>query len=212
MKKEFIFIIVLAFIILIFGGIFLWSSFEKEMGTIIEEVKFEPAENYVIKDTPEGKIVENENVGLKFKVPDGWQVEKRIGSFADKSGTQECSIIVSSPDAKVSTQINIPEKGCGISIRVEHRYSEKEFHIVANLIKSIQENPENESLNYEILQVAKRPALKEILFDNEKIGQAISVSLPINEKVYIFETLILSQEKERCLEEFNKFLKTVAIE
>ena len=61
-------IIIPAFVILllIVGGVFWWQK---------REIKGSP-EDYVIKETEQGKIVENKKAGLIVKVPDDWEVQK----------------------------------------------------------------------------------------------------------------------------------------
>ena len=42
-------------------------------------------------------------------------------------------------------------------------------------------------------------------------GNYVSVEIPRNEWVYTFEAYLFSQDKERCAQEFNKFLEKVSI-
>jgi len=61
-KKIIISIFVILFLILVAGGGFFWWG--------KREIKGSP-EDYVIKETAEGKIVENKKAGLTVKVPEG---------------------------------------------------------------------------------------------------------------------------------------------
>ena len=66
LNKKVIFIFVVL-VILVGGGFFLWQS--------NKEIKGSP-DDYVIKETAEGKFVENKKAGLVVKVPEGWEGEK----------------------------------------------------------------------------------------------------------------------------------------
>jgi len=71
--------------------------------------------------------------------------------------------------------------------------------------------------HYETIEIAGHQALKKIdLIESDKltaigIQNYISIRIPIDNKVYFFDTLFDSQNPERYIEEFNEFLKTVSI-
>jgi len=196
MTKKAVILIIVFVLLLGVGGVFWLLGSKNE--SLIEEVKFESPKNFVIEDTAEGKIVENRNAGLSFKVPEGWKVEP------NKDYIEEGLIDLLSPDVEINGKTNFPEQGCGIAIRIE--YNETEFQLTKNIIENLDIE------DSEIIEISKYSALKEIVFDNPKIGRSISVRVPVNNKLYFFETLVIPKEKERCLEEFNKFLETVSID
>ena len=81
-NKKIIFSLIIIILLLIAGGVFCWQN---------REIKGSP-EDYVVKETPEGKIVENKKAGLTVKVPEGW-IEEKIE-------IEESSMIFYSPDAE----------------------------------------------------------------------------------------------------------------
>ena len=82
-KKQKLIILTIIILVLVGGGLFYWWQHR--------EIKGSP-EDYVIKETEEGKFVENKKAGLKVKVPEGWNVEK--------IEVMEGSVILYSPDAE----------------------------------------------------------------------------------------------------------------
>ena len=66
----------------------------------------------------------------------------------------------------------------------------------------------------EIIEVSGHKALKQVFSpENQTIisGNYVGVQIPRNEWVYTLETYLFSQDKERCAQEFNKFLENVSI-
>ena len=110
-KKIVISIVVI--LILVGGGFFWWQG---------REIKGSP-EDYVIKETKEGKIVENKKAGLIVKVPEGW-IEKKIELL-------EGSVVLTTQDIEgrwEDEMIKPPlKKGCGIETAVI--YKEMNFNI-----------------------------------------------------------------------------------
>lgn len=210
MKRLFFILAILAILICIILFLYIFNaSFQGK--NILEEVTYEPIDNYVVKEIDGRKVIENENVGLELRVPDGWGVEKFVGTFVDKSGNYENAIIISSPDAEIDPAINIPKKGCGLSLSVEYRYSEEKYQDLYHLIIDLQENSGDISEDYKIIEISEKPALWEVFFDDDVFGKAILVSLPVEEKVFVFETIIIPEEKDRCLSEFTNILEEVTI-
>jgi len=66
LNKKIVIPIIIVVLILVGGGFFWWQW---------REIKGSP-DDYVIKETPEGKIVENKKAGLTVKVPEGWIEEQ----------------------------------------------------------------------------------------------------------------------------------------
>jgi len=79
-KRKLVLAIILIFILVI-GGYFLldyieWRKTEKDM--LISSSSVVPIKDYKIKDTAEGRVVENKKAGLIMPVPEGWSVETGI--------------------------------------------------------------------------------------------------------------------------------------
>ncbi len=204
MTKKAVILIIVFVLLLGVGGVFWLLGSKNE--SLIEEVKFESPKNFLIKDTAEGKIVENRNAGLSFKVPEGWIAE--IKEY-DKG---EGGIELFSPDVSFYSNSKLQKKGCGVAVNIEYRYNEEEIQLVKDLIKGIQENPDMGSNKYkEVIEVDQHKALKQITFNNAAMGRGVSVQIPDTDKIYIFSTFFPSEE-ERCEKEFDKFLETLSID
>lgn len=192
-KKIIIPIIIILF--LIAGGIFWWQGKETK----------ESSEDYIIKETEEGVIVENKKAGLTVKTPEGWRAEKM---------DVEEGVMVFFP---LETEIEMREekivlpikKGC--LIRTAILYREGNF-------EQIKRETRRDHL---LIGGVKYDEFEEIMINNfysikntfefEKFGPGASIYIPIKNKVYGFHLVWGPEDKERCSSEFNKFLETVSI-
>ncbi|MBU3918788.1 hypothetical protein KKC63_02685 [Patescibacteria group bacterium] len=202
MPKVFYVLIVVAGLTMVVGGFFLWSSVSEDLGDIIPAVKMESPENYEIIETDEGISVENSNIGLKFKVPEGWKAEKQ------ELQLNQWAISIYSSDVKIGDDGMLSD-GCGFSAWVE------EDEGGANAVRFRINDPEEYSneINgiYEAIQVDGRSALKMIL-SREGWGAVVGVKVPIEDRIIIFDTLFRPNTEQRCSQEFNQFLEQVEIE
>jgi len=193
-KKITIFIIILV-LLLIAGGVFWWWE--------NREIKGSP-DDYVIKETVEGKIVENKKAGLTVKIPDGWQVQK--------IGLLEGSVISITADIEGVWRneiINPPlKKGCIIETAVV--YKKMNFNEIKEKVKEIHIGLGIKSEKFEAITINNLQALKNI-FDSEILGYGIVVYIPKENKLYNFSLNWGPEEKEKCVQEFDKFLETVEI-
>ena len=196
MEKKFYFLIILTFLIMIFGGISLWSKYAQKEDDWLPAVKFEPPENYVFVDTDQGKVVENKTAGIKFKVPNNWTVDKK------EIDTDRWIINLLSPNAKLNDS-GLLQNGCGISAYIQYD------SVTANRIKNKIEDPtwlSGEMLGrYKELKIGGKIALETTL-ENPEWGQAVSIEIPENDKIYTFETRFLPEDTEECNLQFKQFL------
>jgi len=89
-KKIFIFIVVIVFLIFASGVFYWWQKGRGPQGL----------DSYiVVKETPEGKIVENTKKKISMKVPKGWEVNKFL------SEDKDLEIRKFGPDQKTETQL-----------------------------------------------------------------------------------------------------------
>jgi len=192
--------LVLAFIILLLigGGVFWWQK---------REIKGSP-EDYVIKETVEGKFVENKKAGLIVKVPEGWEVKK----MGTEEELEEGAMVFYSPNTEGELQggkIAPPlTKGCIIHVGVIH----KEIDL-AKLKLEVRYNLALlgvKSEEFEEVTINNYPALKTTA-DTQKLGNSIGIDIPYKNRLYSFFLLLASDEKENCVQEFNKFLETISI-
>jgi len=200
MPKVFYTLMAMTALVIIAGGFFLWSGISDDLD-IIPAVKVEPPENYKIIETNEGIFVENSNVGLKFKVPEGWKAEKY------EIQTDEWVINVLSADIKFGEDGMLSD-GCGFSVWVEQRED------VANAVRFRINDPEKYSneINgiYEVIYVDETSTLKMILA-REGWGSMVVVKIPKEDRIIIFDTLFRPSTEQRCSEEFSQFLEQVEI-
>ena len=202
MERKLIILIIIVLLLAAGGGVFYCLELQEkrpEKVLIREAVKYPTEEEWVIKETPEGKIVENEKAGLKVRVPEGWKAEKT------EIGRDEWIVNCFTPDMEVD-QNNILKKGCGIGVIVEYNKDDSEY------IRGYLNNSEYlQAEGIEVIEVSGHLASKESLGKNPVVGESIAVQVPVENKVYVFDTLLIPNEKERCSQEFEKFLEGVVI-
>ena len=199
MSKKIVIPIVIV-LLLIAGGFFWWQKSRETPIEKWEAAKVSPEENYIAKETPEGTIVENKKMGLIYKIPKDWILEK-----GDPSTFY-------SPDTEFKEKTSvILEKGCKIDVYASYiktnldtlkKFIEAEFSKSSLIIKLDESST---------IKVSNYPALRN-KYQVEKFGMSsILVDFPSKNKLY---RILLSSpigEGDRCEEEFNKFLETVSI-
>jgi hypothetical protein len=193
MKKKIVIFLVVV-LILVAGGFFWWQK---------REIKGSP-KDYVIKETPEGKIVENKRAGLKIKVPEEWEA-KRIEA-------EEGVIVLYPSNTEVEFRegkIILPlEKSCIIHTGLA--YKRMEFSQIEFETRYTHSLLGKKSEEFEEIIVNNYRALKNT-FDTQKIGSGMGINIPYKDKVYTFYLYWADGEKENCIPEFDKFLETVSI-
>lgn len=194
-KKKIIIFLIIILLLIVAGGVFWWWQGR--------EIKGSP-EDYVIKETAEGKIVENKKAGLKVKVPEGWEVKKLEA--------EEGLMVFYSPDIKGELQDDkiIPplENGCIIHASVV--YEEMDFTYLKLQAKYNLALLDVESEEFEEVMISNYQALKTTA-DTQKIGPAIGIDIPYKDKTYSFLLIFTPDDKDKCIQEFNEFLETVSI-
>jgi len=194
-KKIFISIIIILFLVAIGGGIFYW--WQKR------EIKGSP-KDYVIKETSEGKIVENKKAGLTVNAPEGWEAEK----ISIKEGFM-IFYPSSAPIEWQNEKIKLPlENGCVVDVNVV--YEKMDFVEIKLDVRYALSMLGIKSQEFEEITIKNYPALKNT-FDTQKIGPGMGVNIPYKNKVYAFYLYWAPEEKENCIQEFNKFLETISI-
>jgi len=193
MTKRIIFLII-AILVFGAGGFFWWQG---------REIKGSP-EDYVIKETAEGKIVENKKAGLTVKVPEGW-IEKKI-EFLEGS----IAIYTSDMEGKLEDEMIKPplKKGCAIEGAVV--YKQMNFDEIKEEIKKFHAVFGITSEEFEMITINNRQVLKNT-FDSKFLGPSIGIYLLNKNKFYNFSIYWAPEEKEKCVQEFDKFLETVSI-
>jgi hypothetical protein len=212
-KVIFIFIIVL---LLIVGGVFWWQK--NKIESFLESKELEKmvalSKDYSIAEDSNGKFIINEKDGLKVKVPSQWEAE--IGM--DMSGlVDERYVTLYSNDFSYR-----PPKGCLVEIQISRlqkrrvEYYGEDFEMypyegakeVKEMIDSYKEAAIEEREGIKIISVDQKDALQETRILEGEIGKHISIKIPTENKVYILECVLFSEE---CDEQLNQFLETVSV-
>ena len=158
-------------------------------------------------------IMENKKVGLSFEVPAGWQAGNPLDWV---------SLSIYSSDFKAfnGKDYPIPSNGCWIDISASNEKEGSDYDVNYSSLKSKIANIKNltdldgDKEKYELVYIDGNQGIKDDLFiDNNKDNQGnyITVKVPLNSIVYSFETHLFGQDKNKCSQEFNNFLKTVSI-
>ncbi|MEA3453051.1 MAG: hypothetical protein U9Q96_01810 [Patescibacteria group bacterium] len=202
MQKPFYLSIIFALLAMLIGGVFLWSAYKEELDEWLPAVVFEAPENYEIIETEDGMMVKNESAGISFKVPDGWIIDKQ------EIGIDEWIINTSSPEAKIDKSGLLVE-GCGISSWIE--YDKISADIVRKRIKDPERFSAGISGGYKFIKIDGYSALR-ILIEHPEWGKLVAIQIPIEDKIYTFDTRFLPDETGECTQMFEEFLGGILIE
>jgi len=209
MKKKninLLLIIIAVFLFVLWTSYSYWQ-FKKETKDYgkwqeIEIAEYESVDNYVIQ----GRLVINEEMGLTFTIPEGWEVERKdLDDFA-----QELNLI--SPDREESPDgYFIPKKGCIIGAFIR-KYLQAEQEITRPfVIGKIITSQEIDTEMQRVVFVSKISSLETTLYRDKDIGVSIATEVPLENKIYQFSLLASQTEEERCRKEFDDFLQTISI-
>ena len=194
-KKILIPIFVVLFLAVAAAGFFWWWQ--------RREIKGSP-QDYVIKETEEGKFVENKKAGLTVKAPEGWRTQ-RIEFLAG-------SVVFSTSDIEgrwEDKMIKAPlKRGCTIETAVV--YKDFNFEELKEEIKEIHAGLGILSEEIEIITINNRQAF-ENTFDSKSIGPGMAIYFLDKNKTYSFALYWAPDDKGKCIQEFDKFLETISI-
>jgi len=194
-KKILIPIFVVLFLAVVGGGFFWWWQ--------RREIKGSP-QDYVIKETEEGKFVENKKAGLTVKVPEGWE--------AEKMEVEEGFVVLYplyAPFERQNGRIKLPlEDGCIIDVGVV--YEKMDFTDIKIDIRYTLSVLGINSHEFEEIIINDYSALKNI-FDTQKIGPGIGINIPYKNRTHSFYLYWSPDKRETCIQEFDKFLETILI-
>lgn len=191
-KKVIIGLVVV--LICIAGGFIWWQN---------REIKGS-SNDYAIRETEQGKIIENKKAGLIVEVPEGWKTEKMEAN--------EGLMAFYSPDINGGLQNGriVPplEEGCMIHVSVT--YEEMDFSSLRLQAKYNLALLGVKSEELEEVMVKNYRALRTTA-DTQKIGSAMGIDIPYGDKTYSFLLIFASDDKNNCIQEFNQFLETISI-
>ena len=215
-KKKIIFLIIIILLLLI-GGVFWWQ--EDKIESFLESKKLEkmvaPSKDYAIVEDPDGKFIINRKDGFRVKIPTGWEVELENDIEILKSDRE---VFLHSKDFS-----SRPPEGCLIRIQVNRlqktwveeyngdfeMYPFEGVEEVKKMINYYKEASPEEKEVARIISVDQKEALQKTIKLKDGIGRYVSIKIPTENKVYIFESTLLSDE---CDAELSQFLETVSID
>jgi len=194
-NKKIIFSLIIIILLPIAGGVFCWQN---------REIKGSP-EDYVVKETPEGKIVENKKAGLTVKVPEGW-IEEKIE-------IEESSMIFYSPDAEgYRPNKKTPPLKTGCVIEIGIMYKKINFEEIKTEIEESHKEFATTIDEIEMVSINNSPALKNT-YETPFLGDEtnIDIYIPYGKKVYGITLAAAHPNIEECYKKFDKFLETVSV-
>ncbi|TFG35572.1 MAG: hypothetical protein E4H47_01180 [Parcubacteria group bacterium] len=195
-KNSVIFVLIL---ILGIGGFFLWKNNQDTPPEKWMEAKMSPVEDFIIKETPEGKIVENKKAGISFKIPTDWIVKEDPSSFY-------------SPDTKFSEKrSDVLEVGCKLNIDIS--YIKTNIDVLEKFRKENISQLSSVIKNEEFKKIEIKSYLALVYgFDVEVIGTSYSwIDVPFKNRIYTILLTSPIQEEERCQAELDKFSESISI-
>lgn len=202
MKKKII-ISLIIILLLVVGGVFWWRQNRETPPEKWETAKVSPREDYIVKETPEGKLVENKKVEISFQIPNNWTLNEATSSFMS-------DISLYSPDAEIGEKSYLLQNGCKVSVKVT--YIKTNVDTIERVLKEKFTWSSMILNKYERTEINNRIAVKHIFEDENLKMYVIGIHLPIKNKVYEIMLDAASQDKEQCEIEFDKFLETISID
>jgi hypothetical protein len=196
--KNFFWFFVLILILGI-GGFFLWKNNQETPPEKWMEAKMSPIEDFIIKEAPEGKIVENKKAGISFKIPTDWIVKEDPSSFY-------------SPDTKFDEKrSDVLQQGCKINIDISYiktnidtleKFRKENISQLSSVIKNEE---------FKKIEIKGHPALI-YGFDVETLKTSFGwIDMPLKNRLYAVLLTSPIQEEERCQAELNKFSESISI-
>ncbi|MCX6789390.1 MAG: hypothetical protein NTZ42_02155 [Candidatus Gribaldobacteria bacterium] len=198
-KKIIVGLVGVVAIVAVAGGFFWWQN----RLTPVEKwgaIAYTDAKDYIVTDTPNGKLVENKKEGLSFIVPSDW-----VRTNKDTEG----DAMFLSPDAKIKEGNQMLEQGCKIVAAVAK--VKTNIDVLEQYLKENFSWSSNERSLYERLKIANYPTIRNS-FDNSKLGVYFDNTHIVTSKA-LYEVVLEASEqnKESCKTIFETTLKTITI-
>lgn len=206
-NKKVIVILVLI-LLLAAGGVFWWEHYKQvRVEKIIEEIA-----DYIVEETPEGKVIKSKDGNLSFKVPDGWKLKKEGKYIIVPVWIMSPELFENYKSYREDSEANFfnSKEGCLIEVG----FDKEGVSSLKDLEERIKEAHQSFGLetwgSFETVEIDHNQALKNMLVSS-LLGHYMGVFIPFNGKVYGFGVYSGEEYKERCAQEFNKFLETISI-
>ena len=189
-KKYFTLIMVLLVLLTIFLVVFLLNSRKDFNNKVIDVVG-----DYTIKEIDDEIIIENKNIGLTAKIPDGWRAGGQYNPASDKK-----VLTINNPDVVI--EYNELKTGCEITLAD----SDDSFGGTQQ-IRELISRPDLLEQNMQILDIAGHQALKIRL--NTLNGYYDSISLPLGD--ISFDIGFIVADDVACEDGLFDFLSNIKI-
>ena len=205
-KIKIIISVIIIFLIFLVGGIFYWWQWRKET-----EVGFIWANKFTERNLDGEKIIEDKKSGLSVRIPKEWKKIEGVGGL---------SIIFLSPDFELHPKMGpysppVPQRGCSIEMSVKKEIPFSDYDIeYSYLQKEIDRCLKSTECEDEVIEVNGHKGSKHIFYPEDQstfTGNSISIKVPSNDWVYTFNTYLFSQDREKCTQEFDKFLENILL-
>lgn len=205
-KKVKIILSVLLVIAILSFIIFKVVEFKKEKE---ENLNFITIKDFVERKIDNKTIIENQEIGLSFVLPQGWEfVNTNWANISMRTFDYE-------PFMNEKERLPLLNKGCWIDFNFSTNNTKGlDYETLFNILnlEGFQEAYSEEGNKSEIITVGDLRAVKEIKTIGEEKGEFISIKIPFNKnRVYSFETYLMGQDKEKCLETFDSFINSISI-
>jgi len=195
-KVKVIFIIVVLLILLAGGFFYYWKN---------KEIKGTP-EDYIIKETAEGKFIYNKKAEFTAEIPENWAAKK----MGTNDGLEEGAIVLFSSDTEKELQKALPlKKGCLIFLKT--LYEKLDLAEIKMEAMYTHSTWMVESQEFEETTINNRQVLKS-MFNTLATGPGVGIYIPQNNKTYWINLFWEVDQKEECIQMFDNFLKTISIE
>jgi len=194
--NKVIFIVVVLLILL--AGIFFYYWQNKE-------IKSSP-DDYTVEETVNGKFVYNKKARFNVEIPEDWTIKK----MGINDGLEEGAVVLFSSNTEKELQKALPlEKGCLIIFKTLYEKLDlTEIKMEAMYAHSIWIL---ESQEFKETTINNRQAL-ESTFNTLATGPGMGIYIPQNNKTYWINLFWAVNQKEKCIQTFDNFLKTISIE
>jgi len=200
MKKKIIVLVVFFVIAAAIGGVFYWwENIRLTPPEKWDTAKFNQSKDFIVTDTPNGKLVEDKKEKIKFLLPTDWTKasEDNIGG-----------IIFLGPDSAMAANF-IVSKGCKVFAMATE--AKTDMQTLGQALRQRFSWSSIENLQFTTTTIANHKAIRNS-FDETKMKYAVNaVHIPTSRAIYDIVLETTEQDKTQCETVFENALKTLVI-